>query len=51
MARGKSDWMSTVGAGIDPGIFQNREQALIKARENEVKLRQTLSTFEKKQES
>ena len=39
MPRGNSDWMSTVGAGVDPGIFQNREQALIKAKENEVKLR------------
>ena len=39
MFRGKCDWMSTVGAGVEPGIYQNREQAVVKARENEVKLR------------
>ena len=49
--RGNNDWMSTVGAGIEPSIYLNHHQAYKQSRLNEVKLRQTLNYFEQKKES
>ena len=49
--RGNTDWMSTVGAGMEPSIFLNHHQAYQQSRLNEVKLRQTLNYFEQKKES
>ena len=41
--RGNTDWMSTVGAGVEPSVFLNHHQAHVQSRINEAKFRQTLS--------
>ena len=51
MHRGSSDWMSTVGAGVEPQAYLNLRQAHRQTKVNEAQFRETLSRFEQKRES